>query len=343
MPLVQRLRDRQRGLGGKAELAVGLALQRRQVEKQRRQLRAGLCFLADFARLALAGRDDRCRFCFVPQALGAGIRVLALFERLVEPAALVLPGLRVEGRADLPVVARHEAADFLLAFRDDRQRRRLHTAHRRQIKTAFLAVKRGHRARAVDADQPVGLRAAARRVRERQHLVVAAQRLECLADRRLGHRLQPQPPHRLPRLGRLHDVAEDELALAPGVAGVDQFSDVLALDQLQQHLQARLRPGDRCEIEVRRNHRQVREGPLAAFDVVRLRRPQLEQVPHRGRQHEAIALVVVLMLGEAAQRARDVGGDGRLLGDDQSLGHWGQKKKPPDYGGFYIYDCLFSG
>jgi len=35
----------------------------------------------------------------------------------------------------------------------------------------------------------------------------------------------------------LHDVAEDQLALAPGVAGVHQAVDVLALEQSQQQIE----------------------------------------------------------------------------------------------------------
>jgi hypothetical protein len=44
------------------------------------------------------------------------------------------------------------------------------------------------------------------------------------------HGLQPEALDRLARLGVLHDVAEDQLALASGVAGVDQCSNILALE-----------------------------------------------------------------------------------------------------------------
>ena len=52
--------------------------------------------------------------------------------------------------------------------------------------------------------------------------LVAAQLREAVADRRRRHRLQPEPLDRLGRLRVLDDVAEDQLALAPGVAGVDE-------------------------------------------------------------------------------------------------------------------------
>ena len=93
--------------------------------------------------------------------------------------------------------------------------------------------------------------------------------------------------------------------------------DPKILKEVEQRLQARLAAGDRREVEVRRDHGQVREGPLAALDVVLLGRTQLQQMAHRGRQDVLVVLEVILMLREAAQRSRDVGGNGRLLGDDQ--------------------------
>ena len=45
-------------------------------------------------------------------------------------------------------------------------------------------------------------------------VLVAAQLREAVADRRGRHRLQPQALDRLVRLRVLHDVAEDQLALA---------------------------------------------------------------------------------------------------------------------------------
>jgi hypothetical protein len=59
------------------------------------------------------------------------------------------------------------------------------------------------------------------------------------------------------------------------------------------------------------NRRQVGERPLAALDLFLLGHADLEQVPDRRRQHVAIALEVIVVAREAAERARDVGGDGR--------------------------------
>ena len=138
-------------------------------------------------------------------------------------------------------------------------------------------------------------RAAHGGVGQRLHLRVGAQPLEALADRRRRHRLQPQRADRLRRLRVLDDVAEDELALAAGVAGVDQVADVLALDQLQQRLQPVLVLLDRLQRKLRRDRRQVRERPLAALDLLVLGHPDLEQVADRRREHVAVALEIVVV------------------------------------------------
>ena len=187
-----------------------------------------------------------------------------------------------------------------------RQRRRLHAADGGQEEAAVARVEGRHRARAVDADQPVGLAAAARGVGQALHLLVAAQLLEAVADGLRRHALQPQAADRLvDRLllaaGVLHDQAEDQLALAPGVAGVDELRHVLALDQLDDGVQPRLGLVDRRQVEVRRHHRQVREAPLAALDVVLLRRLDLHQVADRRGDDVALVLEVLGVLLELAR------------------------------------------
>ena len=51
----------------------------------------------------------------------------------------------------------------------------------------------------------------------------------------------------------LHDGAENELALAPGVAGVDQRAHILALHEPQQQIEPLLALLERCKSEARRN------------------------------------------------------------------------------------------
>jgi hypothetical protein len=162
-------------------------------------------------------------------------------------------------------------------------------------------------------------------VGQAQHLLVGAQGLEAVADRRRRHALQPQSPDRLAQrllaFGVLDDQAEDQFALASGVAGVDQLGHVLALDLPDHRGQPRLGLVDRGQVEVRGHHRQVREAPLASLDVVLLGRLDLHQVADRRGDDIALVLEMVGVLLELArtggQRAHDVGRHAGLLGNDQ--------------------------
>ena len=158
---VQGLREPQRGLGGKAEAAIGLALQGGQVEQLRRELGRRLAFFFDSTMLAQAFLADGLGAGFVPEAFCTGMFVLALLEFLVEPAAPVSTGHSTEFGLDFPVVTRLEAANLVLAFDENGQGRRLHTAHRCLVKAAFLGIKGCHGACAIDADEPVRFGAAA--------------------------------------------------------------------------------------------------------------------------------------------------------------------------------------
>ena len=221
----------------------------------------------------------------------------------------------------LPVVARHESANALFALHQQRERGRLYPADGRQVEATLLGVERRHRPRTVDADQPVGLRPALGRVGERQQRRVRAQAGEAVADCLLGHRLQPQPRDGLVGASVLHDVAENQLPFAPGIAGVDQSTDVLALDQAQQQIEALRVALDGGQCEMRRNNRQVRERPFSALHLELLWHYELEQVANRRREHIVIAFEIVALARETAQRARDVGGDGGLFCNDQTFRH----------------------
>src|SRR5690606_33583495 len=60
---------------------------------------------------------------------------------------------------------------------------------------------------------------------------------------------------------------------------------------------------------------------FAALDLEFLGHGKLEKVADGRRQHVVVGLVVVLLLGEAAQRTGDVLCDGGLFRDDQLLAH----------------------
>jgi hypothetical protein len=222
-------------------------------------------------------------------------------------------------------------ADLLLALHHDAQRGRLHPPHGGEEEAAVAAVEGRHRASAVDAHQPVGLRSAARGLGQAAHLLVGTQLRKTFADGLRRHALQPQALDRLAVLlvaeGVLHDEAEDQLTLAPRVAGVDDAAHVLALDQLHHGVQPCLGLVDGRHVEVRRHHRQVGEAPLAPLDVELLRRLDLHQVAHGAGDHVVVVLEVVGVFLELAgafggrERPHDVLRHAGLLGNDDRLGH----------------------
>ena len=143
---------------------------------------------------------------------------------------------------DFPIIAKHVFANLLLALHHDRQRRRLHAAYGGQKETAIARVKSCHGAGAVNADQPIGLRAAACSIRQRQHLLVGAQVVKAVANSLRRHALQPQAgdgfAQRHFAASVLLDQTEDQLALAARVTGVDNRAHVFALGQLDHGIQA---------------------------------------------------------------------------------------------------------
>ena len=174
-------------------------------------------------------------------------------------------------------------------------------------------------------DEPVGLGAGAGRLLEQAHLVAVAQVLEGLLDGRLRHRVEPEALDRLLHAGGLVEVGEDELALAPGVAGVDDQLDVRVLHQLVDGVELLLGlvvVGD--ELELLRHDRQVGEAPLLQLLVVLVGLGEADQVADRPRDHvvaaDEVRLVLALLEG-ARKRGREVAADGGLLGDDEGLRH----------------------
>jgi hypothetical protein len=98
-----------------------------------------------------------------------------------------------------------------------------------------------------------------------------------------------------------------------------------ALGQLHHRVQPRLGLVHRLEVEVRRNHRQVGEAPLAALHVELLGRMDLHQVADGAGDDVRVVLeelvVLVEFAGDGRQRPDDVLGDRGLFGNNQCLCH----------------------
>ncbi len=264
-------------------------------------MRLRLLFLRDCPGFAAAFLLDRLGASPLPDALGTGILLGPFLKGLVEPPPPVTAGRNAEIAENLPVRPGLERADFLLALDEDGERGRLDPPRGGLLEAAGVPRIEGRqRPRAVDADQPVALRAGDRRVGQRPHLLVRAQMLEGGADGLWGHRLQPEPADRLLDAGLLDHVAENEFPFAPGVAGVDQRIDVGPLDQPLEQVEAGLRFLNRLEIELLREHWQVLQVPLPALDLNPLGDGKFHQMPDGRRDDRLVALEEVAVLLEAA-------------------------------------------
>ena len=276
---VERLGQTKRIFGRETKAAIGFALQARQIKQQRRKLRGRFAFFGGNARLAQTFILDGLSRRDIPDALSSKIR-LAFFpgKILIEPAARILAGFRVEGRVNFPVRFGDKFFNLLFALNEDRKRWRLDAADGCQMEPAGFGIESGHGASAIDADEPIGFGTADSGVSQGKHRLIIAQRGETFADGRRGHRLEPEPFDRLPGFGMLDDVAKDQFSFAPGVASVNELIDILSLEKFCEHLQAALRFFDRPKSEMRRDDGQMSKGPFAPFDLKFLRHNQFQQM-----------------------------------------------------------------
>ena len=179
---VERLSDLECALGTQAETRVRLALQCREIVKLRRNLRGGLFFLGNNARLASAFGDDCLGGRALPEALGLGVLIGAFFEFFVKPAPAINSRSNAKISENLKIGTRLKSADFFFPHGQDRQRGRLHSTDWRKLESAPLRVEGGHGARGIDAYQPIAFATAHGGIGERNHLLAGTQVGEPLAD-----------------------------------------------------------------------------------------------------------------------------------------------------------------
>ena len=242
----------------------------------------------------------------------------------VDPFAGEPPSAHVRDHG--PERHRFVVPDLPVAFRDHGERRRLHAAHAEPC-----VVEQRVRAARVHADQPVRLRPDLRRPCEPLVFGFGFHRPPRGLD---GLRLQarhPQAQFRLARAFHVRDAAEDGLALAVWVAGVDEAIHIRAPDQLHDLPVAGSRAALGADLPLPmagRVHRQRVQAPFAPIPVlVVLWHGEVDQVALRPRHEQLAALIAsVLLDGRGAQRLRDGRGDRFLFRDDESHSrgsfHW---------------------
>ena len=263
VPLVERLRELERARRREAEPPVRRALQRRQIEQQRRRL----AHRARADPLDAGRRSPQRRACSRATIASASAAVPSRATRAVPPArgeplarrrCGTSPRTSQYGRGTNARIACSRATSIASVGVCTRP-------IEYSAVVAGLAAARGDRARRVHPDEPVRLRARARRVRRAASSCAARpQRREAAADRLVGERRDPQPPHRRPAARVLVDVAEDQLALAPGIARVDDRREPPVAQQPRHRAELRRRVLRRPQPELRRQHRQRLEPPRSS-------------------------------------------------------------------------------
>ena len=234
--------------------------------------------------------------------------VLVFPERFIEPSPGIFAVGRTECADDLIQFARLEFLNLVFAIDDDGERRCLYASQRGDSAAASPAESQRKCARGVDAYQPIRLVAAARRAGQRLHLSVAAQSRESVADSLWRHRLQPKTIDCFFRAGVLDDVAEDQFALAAGVAGIDDLGDVLVSYELSQHADATAHFFRWLKFKLRRHDGELFHVPFVLFFHGSGYR-ELKELTHGPRDQVSVVLVVILAFFEAAERLGDIARD----------------------------------
>ena len=129
-------------------------------------------------------------------------------------------------------------------------------------------VQHGEQTGRIDSDEPVRPLTAACGGKEVVVLFAIPQFTKALFDGVVLHRGNPKSVGRLLASGRLVDIAEDKLALTPGVAGVDNIGYIGTVHQLFQRFKlAVFIPWDFI-LPVGRNNRKVVVSPLGVLFII---------------------------------------------------------------------------
>ena len=119
--------------------------------------------------------------------------------------------------------------------------------------------------------------------------------LEAAADGIILHGGNPKPQDRLGASRKAVDRAEDQLALAPSVAGVDHLGHVLPAHQFPKNIKLLLLIGADDEAERGRNDGQRRQRPFGIISIVNGGVGQLCQMPEAPRHDVPAALQIPVM------------------------------------------------
>ena len=284
-------------LGGVSQQPVGVSLEGGQVIKGGRLL--GLVLV-----LHLFHRGSRTLTSSF-QLLGGG---------LVRHA---LPGNRETGQLQRDRVKRHrlEGVDLGLPL-DDEGQRRGHDAP----DIDGPVVQHRKQPGGVDTHQPICLGAAEGRIPQTVIVRAGAQVRKALPDGGILHRGNPEPLHGLLAARQLVDGAEDQLALASGVAGVHHLGHIRGVHQLFQHIKLLPFVLAHHHLPMVRQNGQIVIAPLCVVGVISVGVGQPSQMAHTPAYPPAVPLQIAVLAGSGPDHGGQTLGNGRFLSDHQLHG-----------------------
>ena len=172
-------------------------------------------------------------------------------------------GEAVKVQMDGVKALRLKGAYFRVPLHQQRKGRRYHAPH-----VQGAVIHHGKQAGGVDAHQPVRLAAAEGGGVEVVVLRAVAEIVKALKDRRILHGGDPEPLHALAAVVEIIRRAEDQLALAPGVAGVDDLANVLSVHEGAQCVHLLLLVPRHGVLPAIRQNGQVLPSPFAVLFIV---------------------------------------------------------------------------
>ena len=169
---------------------------------------------------------------------------------------------------------RLKGIDLRFSLHQQRKRGRYHAPH-----VQGAVVHHGKQAGGVDAHQPVRLAAAEGGGVEVVVLRTVAEIVKALKNRRILHGGDPEPLYALAAVVESIRRAEDQLALAPGVAGVDHFIHIVPVHEGAQGVHLLLLVPRHGVLPAFRQNGQVLPSPFAVLFIVSVRVRKLRKMP----------------------------------------------------------------
>ena len=212
---------------------------------------------------------------------------------------------------DVEILLLLECGDFPVALHQHCKGRRLNAPDHQ-----LLVVERGEKAGAVDADNPVRLRAAECRFIEAVIFLAVPEMLEAFVDGGVLQRADPQTLEGLDASGFVVDQPEDQLTLASCIGCADKLSDALVLHERRQHFELLGFVLRDLEHPAFRNNGQIVVPPLGIPLIVGAGVCQLHQMTEAPRNDVIAALHVAVLAGRRAQHLCDGLGNAGLFSND---------------------------